>query len=209
MRIALVLLVVAVVVYVVVRLLQSRSDHDTGEVGRTPAHPDPAAEEAYRRAVRERAERQRRGVPEPEPESEQPGPPAPEPTVVVEPEVFGHDPDFTTCHEAFVVETTARPVDVIAAVRRANARFMLVDELGREHASGEALDAAFDAHEGPYDLYSPNYAADPRITPDGVEGYLDCKNAIEPAMAVTLRRVLLEELSRLDRPARVRPRSDG
>ena len=207
MRIALVLLAVAVAVYVVVRLLQRRLDAAAGDdaVGRTPTPPDPGAEEAYRRAVRERAERQRRGVAAPE----QPPAPAAEPTVVVEPEVFGHDRDFGTCHEAFVVESTSRPVDVIAAVRRANARFMLVDELGIEHPDGAALDVAFDAHEGPDDLYTPNYAADPKITPEGVEGYLDCKGGIEPAMGATLRRVLLEELSRLDRPARVRPRADG
>jgi hypothetical protein len=209
-RIALVLLVVAVVVHVIVRWVQSRFDQDTSEVGRTPTQPDPGAEEAYRRAVRERAERQRRGVPEPESESpHRPAAAAAEPTVVVEPEVFGYDRDFGTCHEAFVVESSSPPVDVIAAVRRANARFMLVDERGTEHASGDALDAAFDAHEGPDDLYTPNYAADPRLTPEGVEGYLDCKGGIEPEMGATLRRVLVEELSRLDRPARVRPRSDG
>jgi hypothetical protein len=207
-RIALVLLAVAAAVYVIVRFVQSRFDQETSEVGRTPAQRDPAAEEAYRRAVRERAERQRRGV-EPE-QTEQPAAPAApaaEPTVVVEPEVFGHDRDFGTCHEAFVVESTSRPVDVIAAVRRANARFMLVDELGTEHPDWDAVDTASTAHGD--DLYTPNYAADPKITPDGVEGYLDCKGGIEPAMGATLRRVLVEELSRLDRPARVRPRADG
>ena len=198
MRIAVALLVLTVAVYLVVRLGLRR-------LGGVAAPPPPrvrdaAAEEAFRRAVRERAERQRRGIPEPEPA------PAP-PLVDMDDDVFGQDPYGRGDHESFVVITQASTATAVAAVDRANARFMLVDENGREHADHDALDAAFDAHDGGDDLYTPNYTATPRVTGAGVEGYVDCKGAITPEMGHTFRRVLHEELARLGVPVRVVVRS--
>lgn len=197
-RIALALLVLVVAVYLVVRLAQRRLGNAA-----TPAPPrvrDAAAEEAFRRAVRERAERQRRGVPEPE---QAPVPPL----VDIDHDVFGQDPYGRGDNELFVVVTEAPAADVVAAVDRANARFMLVDENGREHADSDALAAAFDAYEGDGDLYTPNYTATPKVTSAGVEGYVDCKGGIELEMGHTMRRVLHEELARLRVPVRVVVRS--
>ena len=205
MRIALALLVLVVAVYAVVRLAQRLLVDRRPGSAPTAAPPhvrDAAAEEAFRRAVRERAERQRQGVPEPER--------TPAPSLVdIDGDVFGQDPYGRGDHESFVVVTEAPAAAVVAAVGRANARFMLVDENGREHADPDALEAAFDAYEGDDDLYTPNYTAIPTVTSAGVEGYVDCKGGIAPEMGHTLRRVLREELARLRVPVRVDvPRRD-
>ncbi len=105
--------------------------------------------------------------------------------------------------ESFLVSSAAPESAVVAAIRRANDRFMLVDELGREHADGAALDAAFEAHDGE-DLYTPNYTADPVVTDAGVRGYVDCKGGIDPAMGETMRRILREELRKLGATVHVR-----
>ena len=153
------------------------------------AASDPAADEEFLRKVRERAESQRRGAAKPEP--------APAPQVVVDEGVLDAG------SESFLVSSGAPESAVVAAVRRANDRFMLVDELGREHADGTALAAASEAHaEG--DLYSPNYTADPVVTDAGVRGYVDCKGGIEPAMGETMRRILREELRKLGATVHVR-----
>ncbi|WP_210648995.1 hypothetical protein [Nocardioides sp. SYSU D00065] len=204
MRIALVLLVLAVGVYVVVRLLQRRA---AARRGGSPAPPpvrphSPRAEQDYRRAVRERAERQRRGVPEPEPEPEPtPATDAASRRVVIDDDVFGPDEWGDPGSEYFVVTSAASARAVADAVARAGRRFMLVDELGREHADDDAAVAAFT--EG---LYTPNYTADPVVTPHGVEGYVDCKGVIPAPMGVTFTRILREELERLGAPAHVRTR---
>lgn len=146
------------------------------------AASDPAADEEFLRKVRERAESQRRSAAKPEP--------APAPQVVIDEGVLDAE------SESFLVSSVAPESAVVAAIRRANDRFMLVDELGREHADGAALDVASEAHvEG--DLYTPNYTADPVVTDAGVRGYVDCKGGIEPAMGETMRRILREELTKL------------
>ena len=55
------------------------------------------------------------------------------------------------------------------------------------------------------DVYTANYASDPQRTDNGIEVYLDCKGAIEPPMETTLRRVLLEELDKLDLTLALKP----
>lgn len=153
------------------------------------AASDPAADEAFLRKVRERAESQRRGAAKPEP--------APAPQVVIDEGVLDAE------SESFLVSSAAPESAVVAAVRRANDRFMLVDELGREHADGVALDVASEAHaEG--DLHTPNYTAEPVVTDAGVRGYVDCKGGIEPAMGETMRRILREELRKLGATVHVR-----
>jgi hypothetical protein len=153
------------------------------------AAADPAADEEFLRKVRERAESQRRATP-PKPEQ------AP-PEVVIDEGVLDAE------SESFLVSSAAPESAVVAAIRRANDRFMLVDELGREHADGAALDAASEAHDGE-DLYTPNYTADPVVTDAGVRGYVDCKGGIEPAMGETMRRILREELRKLGATVHVR-----
>jgi hypothetical protein len=190
-RILLALLVVAVLVYVIVRLVERRLGGPGTSDPQVHREPDPWAEAAYQRSVRERAERQRTGAPEPEPE------------VLIDGDVFGFDEPSA---EYFVVVSPAPERAVADAVRRANQRFMLVDENGVEHADWDALDAASDALGPDDDLYTPNYAAEPTITAAGVEGYVDCKGGIELAMGVTMRRVLREELAALRAPARVQVR---
>ena len=196
MRIALAILVLVVAVYLAVRFVQRRLG---GAATPPPPRPiDPAAEAAYRRAVRERAERQRRGVSAPDPRP-------PRPTVTFDEGVFACDEDSPA--EYFVVVSKAPDRSVAAAVQRASDRFMLVDELGREHADGEALDEAFRAHTA-WDLYTPNYTAVPRVTPSGVEGYVDCKGVIPEAMGETFRRIMREELGMLNVPSLVRMNVD-
>ncbi|HUQ64028.1 MAG TPA: hypothetical protein VM121_09755 [Acidimicrobiales bacterium] len=82
----------------------------------------------------------------------------------------------------------------VEALRRAGARFMLVDEEGREYPTEESLAAG--TLEGPRELYSPNYVADPKILDNGIELYVDCKGVIPPPMAATFRRIVREELVR-------------
>jgi hypothetical protein len=195
LRILLVVLGLAVVVYIVTRAVQGRRRQPSGP-SPTPGRSDPWAEQAYQRAVRARAEEQRNGT--------APAPP-PAPEIVIDEDVFGFDEPSA---EYFIVTSPASSRAVVEAVRRANHRFMLVDEEGTEHADHSALEASFDAHPGEDDLYTPNYTAEPRVTPVGVEGYVDCKGGIEYAMGVTMRRVLHEELARLGAPARVRVRTD-
>lgn len=192
MRIVLALLVVAVCVYLVVRLLQRRVRGGTSEA---PPALDPAAEEAWRQALRERADRQRRGVPEPAP------PPAPTPApplVEMADDVFESSDDMESMAEYFVVSSSAPTRKVVAAVDRASERFMLVDENGVEHPDAAGADAA--RFEG---LYTPNYVATPRVTRHGVEGYVDCKGVIEPAMGQRFRLILSDELAKLGTPSRV------
>lgn len=195
MRILLVVLVLAVAVYLVIRLLERRNGAASSTGAPADRQPDPFDVAAYQRTVQKRAEQQRRGAAH-----------APEVAeIVIDDEVFGFDEPHA---EYFVVVSPAPASAVADAVRRANQRFMLVDENGVEHRDWDAFDAA-SAELGPLeDLYTPNYTADPTVTPAGVEGYVDCKGGIEHAMGVTLRRVLREELSSLGAPARVSVLSD-
>lgn len=203
MRIAIVVIGIAVLVYLAVQAVQRRR---IAKAVRPPAPPvtrsSPRVEQDYQRTVRERAERQRRGTPEPQ------EPPVEAPVVVMDDDVFGHDDTRDISSEYFVVVSSAPTHHVVEAVGRANERFMLVDEQGTEHPDHAALEAALAAHTDG-ELYTPNYAADPRVTQAGVEGYLDCKGGIEPAMGETLRRVLREELERLGATTRVRVGSTG
>ena len=197
MRIVVALLVLAVMVYAAIRLLQHRRAVRRGTPAPPPPPPvSPRAEQEFRRAVRERAERQRTGTPEPAAEP----PPS---RVVIDDDVFGPDEWGDPGSEYFVVVSAAPAAGVAAAVGRASERFMLVDELGREHADDDAAEVACYDDEGG-DLYTPNYVAAPRLTQHGVEGYVDCKGAIAAPMGVMFTRILREELERLGAPAHVR-----
>lgn len=189
MRILLTVLAIAVAVYVVVRLLERGRSRDVAPTQRPPEAGSPRAAAEFRRQVRERAEQQRNGTPPP---------PAPEPEIHFEDGVFGIEPDG----EHFVVVSPAPTDAVVEAVDRACERFMLVDENGVEHPSWDALEAASHARDGD-DLYTPNYTAPVKVTPAGVEGYVDCKGGIEPPMGERMRHVLREELLSLRAPARV------
>lgn len=105
-------------------------------------------------------------------------------------DVFGPDDDLPT--EYFLLTGPADPTELAKAVSWAGARFMCVDETGREHPDDETAYEETE-EEG---LYTPNYVADPRITPRGVEGYVDCKGGIDPRMGEAFRRILREELER-------------
>ena len=105
----------------------------------------------------------------------------------IDPDVFTYQPDLDMSNERFAVTGVQDTTVVVAALRQTSARFMLVDETGVEHVTGEALESG--------ELYSPNYVSDPEITSRGIEVYVDCKGAIGDAMADKLREILVEELS--------------
>lgn len=189
MRIVLAILAVSVVVYVVVRLLQRRGAREVTPPAapREPGSLRAAAD--FQRQVRERAEQQRRGI--------TPTPP-PEPEIVIDPDVFTYDESLDHSHETFVVITDAEQGSVHAALTRAAARFMRVDETGREHPDWEAAEAAM-----MQDLYTPNYVSDPEPTDAGLRVYVDCKGVVPDGMATTFHRILREELGTLRTPVRV------
>ena len=115
--------------------------------------------------------------------------PEPPPAVVIDADVFTYQEDLGYSHETFVVTGASDNRVVVEALGRAARRFMRVDETGEEHFSDESATAAYVAG-----LYTPNYVSDPEVTRRGVELYLDCKGAIEDAMAVRLRTILRQEL---------------
>ncbi len=87
-------------------------------------------------------------------------------------------------------------VDVaVAALKRAGARFMLVDESGTEYPTEGDVEKAEQLH-ATGDFYTPNYVAEPKVRDDGIELYVDCKGVIPPPMGATFRRILREELER-------------
>lgn len=203
MRIAVVLLGIAVLVYFAVQAVQRRRVARRVRPAAPPvARPSPRAELDFQRTVRERAERQRRGTTVPQ------EPPVEPPVVVVDDDVFAEDPEGY-CNESFLVVSSAPVHHVVEAVGRANDRFMLVDEEGTDHSGSGAPEDVL-AALAERDIYTPNYAADPVITDAGVQGYVDCKGAISDDMGRMLKRVLREELEVLGHPARVQvaPRSD-
>jgi hypothetical protein len=123
--------------------------------------------------------------------------------ITIDPMVFAYDEDQGLSYETFAVvgdiDGAAEGV-VVAALNRAITRLMCVGENGVEYADQEAAASAGE--------YTANYASDPERTGNGIEVYLDCKGAIEPPMEETLRRVLREELDRLDLTLTVRPVMD-
>ena len=83
--------------------------------------------------------------------------------------------------------------DVVAALKVAGQPFMGVDAEGVEHPDQEGVDAALLAGGD-----TPSYVSEPESTANGIEVYLDYQGSIEPAAEETLRRILREELERLD-----------
>jgi hypothetical protein len=95
-----------------------------------------------------------------------------------------------------VLFSGAFDVDVaIAALERAGARFLLVDDRGTEYATEAEVEEALQRHE-PGEFYTPNYVADPKVVGNGIELYVDCKGVIPTPMGATFRRILREELRR-------------
>lgn len=193
-RIALVLLTLVVAVYVAVRLVQRGLGGQPGGTVEDPRLPSSDAEEAYRRKVRERAERQRKGLPEPTVE--------PPPSLVhLDDDVFECNDSMESMAEYFVVVSAAPTPAVVAAVTRAGSRFMRVDETGVEHADQASANAVWSDPE--LQLYTPNYVAAAQVTARGVEGYVDCKGVIPDEMGRRFRLILREELETLGVPSRV------
>lgn len=106
--------------------------------------------------------------------------------IVMRDGVFGFSPDGTMSYEAIIVSSDAGSDVLVGALNRAGARFMLVTEDGTEHESDGGVERS--------GLFSPNYVAEPQVLSDGVRLYVDCKGVIEPAMAMTFRHILREEL---------------
>ena len=122
---------------------------------------------------------------EPTPES---GADGPDQGLVIDDDVYD-DGDITS-NETIVVESTASVAAVVAALTSAAERMMLVGEDGREYTEHE-LDA-----DG-FEVYTPNYVSAVTFYEGGDPGfYVDCKGAIEPAMATQFRQVPIEELQR-------------
>ena len=112
----------------------------------------------------------------------------PDQGIVIDDDVYD-DGDITS-NETIVVESTAPVTTVVAALTSAAERMMLVGEDGREYTERE-LDA-----DG-FEVYTPNYVSAVTFYEGGDPGfYVDCKGAIEPAMATQFRQVLIEELQR-------------
>lgn len=107
----------------------------------------------------------------------------------IDPDVFTYQEELDYSKETIVVTGFGGTDRIVEALKKAGRRFMLVDETGTEHPDHEAAEAAYTSGS-----YTPNYCSQPTVTDAGVEMYLDCKGAIEKAMADTLRQVLREEL---------------
>ncbi len=115
-------------------------------------------------------------------------------SVRIAPDAFSSREDGSAPNEVVVLSGVFDNGVAVESLRRAGARFMLVDEEGTEYATDESLYAG--TLQGGKSLYSPNYVADPRIVANGIELYVDCKGVIPPPMAATFRRILREELDR-------------
>ncbi|GAB3440202.1 hypothetical protein GCM10027517_14490 [Phycicoccus ginsengisoli] len=109
--------------------------------------------------------------------------------LTIDADVFAYREDVGVSNEVLRVVSDSGEEKVVRALAAAGARFMMVDEHGREYQDEAALESAAEA-----DLYTPNYVSDPKVTADGVELYVDCKGAVEEPMAATFRKVLREEL---------------
>jgi hypothetical protein len=107
----------------------------------------------------------------------------------IDADVFAYREGIGASNERFVLTGAADQARAMAAVAKAGARFMRVDETGKEYPDDTSLDAAYLAG-----LYTPNYVSDPRVTAEGVELYIDCKGSIEPPMVLAFRKILQEEL---------------
>lgn len=108
--------------------------------------------------------------------------------ITIEPGLFDYDEELDYSPEAFVVSSDFSPAAIVEALNRAADRFSTVGDNGEEN-----LDPDEAAHAG---IYTLNYVSDPKITESGVEMWVDGKGAIDPPMALTLRRILVVELSR-------------
>ena len=117
----------------------------------------------------------------------------------IDADVFAYREDVGASNETFVLTGAADQVKAVAAVAEAGARFMRVDETGKEYPDDASLDAAYLS-----DLWTPNYVSDPRVTAEGVELYIDCKGSIEPPMVLAFRKILQEELDSAGVHGRVR-----
>lgn len=113
----------------------------------------------------------------------------------IAPDVFVSREDGTAPNEVALLSGAFDVGVAVTALRRAGARFMLVDNRGTEYATEADVEAA----EKRYtigDFYTPNYVANPKVLDSGIELYVDCKGVIPPPMAATFRRILREELQR-------------
>jgi hypothetical protein len=117
----------------------------------------------------------------------------------IDPDVFAYQEEMGYSNETVVVVGAADLDTVVEALNRAGRRFMLVDATGAEHPDEQSAQSALEAGR-----YTPNYVADPQITGEGVEMYLDCKGVIEQPMVSTLRQILREELEAAGIDGRVR-----
>jgi hypothetical protein len=120
--------------------------------------------------------------------------------ITIDSKVFAYNEEEDFSYETFAVTGDidgAVQKQVITGLSRAIYRLMRVGEDGVEYPD---QDAALNAG-----VYTANYASEPERTENGIEVYLDCKGAIEPPMAVTLRHVLQDELERLDLNLTVKP----
>ena len=113
--------------------------------------------------------------------------------ITIDSKVFAYNEDEGFSYETFAVAGEiegAAEEQVLTALNRTIDRLICVGEDGVEYPDQNAALTA--------GVYTANYASEPRRTDNGIEVYLDCKGAIEPPMEATLRRVLQEELERLD-----------
>jgi hypothetical protein len=106
-------------------------------------------------------------------------------------DVFAYNARYGVSNEQIVVRGNFTRAAGVAALRRAATRLFLVDENGVEHRDERGFPPR-DEHGR--ELYTPNYVSDPTVVARGVQLYVDCKGAIEPAMRARFLRILTDEL---------------
>lgn len=108
--------------------------------------------------------------------------------------MYAYDEALDHSHENILVAIDPQGAGhdaVVIALAKAGKRFEATDETGTEHQTADSVEAA-----AMNDAYTPSFVSDPESVTGGVAMYLDCKGWVSPAMATTLKQILLEELER-------------
>lgn len=112
----------------------------------------------------------------------------PRPGIVIDDDVYGLSPHYSSYETISVTADAPRKV-LVRALTRAGRRMMSVGEDGLEYADVEKAYMQ--------DIYTPNWVADVEVDDRGAAGfYIDCKGAIETPMAEKFKQILAEELVR-------------
>jgi hypothetical protein len=107
--------------------------------------------------------------------------------VEIPPDLFDPEPaSYAGGPENFLVITDEVDAAVLA-MAQAGERMMCTDGFGVEHPD---YDAANESEWAP-----PSYVSDPKVTPAGIHGYVDCNGGLEAGQSATFRKILKEEFA--------------